>query len=141
MHTLVKVSGFRGKTTVVLTLAALLLVMSGAAGFGSDSASARAIFSNCLVDDSNGNQLQFDKTTGSYTFTNCGDFTLSGVGTVTIKGSTITLKHVAADRRLYAEVDETIKKGSASLAVYPSGVLRTIMDRNTVGDICGCWTM
>jgi hypothetical protein len=139
MHTLVKVSGFRGKTTVVLTLLALLLMMSGVAGFG--GASAKAIPSNCIVDDSNGNQLQFDKTTGAYTFTNCGNFTLSGVGTVTIKGSTITLKHVSSDRRLYAEVDETNKKGSASLAVYPSGVLRTIMDRNTVGDVCGCQAM
>lgn len=141
MHTLVKVNGFRGKTTVVLILVALLLMMSGATGFGANSANAKAIFSNCIVDDSNGNQLQFDKTTGAYTFTHCGDFTLSGVGTVTIKGSTITLKHVAADRRLYAEVDETNKKGSASLAVYPSGVLRTIMDRNTVGDVCGCQAM
>ena len=141
MHTLVKVNGFRGKTTVVLTLLALLLMLSGVAGFGADSASAKAIPSNCIVDDSNGNQLQFDKTTGAYTFTDCGNFTLSGVGTVTIKGSTITLKHVASDRRLYAEVDETNKKGSASLAVYPSGVLRTIMDRNTVGDVCACQTM
>lgn len=141
MHTLVKVSGFRGKTTVVLTLVALLLMMSGVVGFGSDSASAKAVFSNCIIDDSNGNQLQFDKTTGAYTFTNCGNFTLSGVGTVTIKGSTITLKHVASDRRLYAEVDETNKKGSASLAVYPGGVLRTIMDRNTANDMCGCLAM
>jgi hypothetical protein len=116
-------------------------MMSGVRGFGSDSASAKAVFSNCIVDDSNGNQLQFDKTTGAYTFTNCGNFTLSGVGTVTIKGSTITLKHVATVRRLYAEVDETNTKGSASLAVYPSGVLRTIMDRNTVGDVCGCQAM
>lgn len=92
MHTLVKVNGFRGKTTVVLTLLALLLMLSGVAGFGADSASAKAIPSNCIVDDSNGNQLQFDKTTGAYTFTDCGNFTLSGVGTVTIKGSTITLK-------------------------------------------------
>ena len=82
MHTLVKVSGFRGKTTVVLTLVAPLLMMSGVKGFGSDSASATSIFSNCIVDDSNGNQLQFDKTTGVYTFTNCGNFTLSGVGTL-----------------------------------------------------------
>jgi len=141
MHTLVKVSGFRGKTTVVLTLVALLLMMSGVTGFGTGSASANGVFSTCIVDDSNGNQLQFDKTSGAYTFTNCGGFTLSGTGTVTIKGSTITLKHVASDRRLYAEVDETNKKGSASLVVYPSGVLRTIIDRNTVGDVCGCQAM
>jgi|GEM_PF-1696706 len=141
MHTLVKVSGFRVKTTAVLTLVALLLMMSAVPGFGSGSASAKAVFSNCIVDDSNGNQLQFDKTTGAYTFTNCGNFTLSGVGTVTVKGSTVTLKHVAGDRRLYAEVDETNKKGSASLAVYPGGVLRTIMDRNTANDICGCQAM
>lgn len=141
MHTLVKVSGFRGKTTVVLALAALLLMMSGVAGFGTGSAGADGAFSNCLVDDSNGNRLQFDKATGTYNFTKCGSFILLGVGTVTIKGSTITLKHVASDRRLYAEVDETNKKGSASLAVYPGGVLRTIMDRNTVGDVCGCQAM
>ena len=141
MHTLVKVSGFRWKTTAVLTLAALLLMMPGVTGFGTGSASANGVFSNCIVDDSNGNQLQFDKTSGAYTFTNCAGFTLSGTGTVTIKGSTITLRHVASDRRLYAEVDETNKKGSASLAVYPSGVLRTIIDRNTVGDVCGCQAM
>ena len=138
MHTLVKVSGFRGKTTVMLTLVALLLMMSGVAGFGTGSAGAEGAFSNCIVDDSNGNRLQFDKGTGTYFFTNCGSFILQGVGTVTIKGSTVTLKHVAGDRRLYAEVDEANKRGSSSVAVYPSGVLRTIMDRNTVGDVCGC---
>jgi hypothetical protein len=138
MHTLAKVSGFRWKTTAALTLAALLLMMPGVTRFGSGSASANGDPSIFLVDDSNGNQLQFDKDTGAYRFTNCNLFLLIGVGTVTIKGSTVTLKHIAAGRRLYAEVDEAGKKGSASVWAVSDGFVRTIIDRNTVGDVFGC---
>lgn len=138
MHFLARRSGLRGTTSVGLTLLALLMMIAGLVAYGTNSANAKAVPSNCLVDDSNGNQIQFDKATGAYTFTNCGSFTLSGIGTVTIKGSVITLVHVASDRRLYASVDESAKKGNASLATYSGGVLRTILDRNTVGDVCGC---
>jgi hypothetical protein len=98
MESFVEWSGLRGKTLVGLTLVALLMMISGLVGHGTNNASASVIASNCIVDDSNGNQLQFDKVTGAYTFTNCGSFTLSGIGKVTIKGSQITLVHVASDR-------------------------------------------
>src|SRR5262249_9066040 len=54
----------------------------------------------CIVDDSNGNQLTFDATTGAYTFTDCKGFTLTGTGRVTVKGCTVSLQHIAADRRV-----------------------------------------
>lgn len=92
----------------------------------------------CIVDDSNRNQLQFTLSTGAYTFTNCTSFTATGFGIVTIKGSTVTLTHNTTDRRLTANVDFGAQRASASLQMPPSSAVRTIADRNTANDICGC---
>src|SRR5512132_2432713 len=54
----------------------------------------------CLQDDSNkGNVVLFEPATGNYTFCCNGVIAASGKGTVTIKGSVITLQHYPGNLR------------------------------------------
>jgi hypothetical protein len=92
----------------------------------------------CIVDDSNHNQLQVDPTTGAYTFTDCASFTLTGTGVVTTMGCTVVLQHVAPDRRVLAKIDLCGKRATASAQTYSPSILKTITDRNTANDVCGC---
>ena len=92
----------------------------------------------CLVDDSNQNQIQFDST-GSYTFTNCAGFSLSGQGVFTTRGLLTTLRDVKSDRRLELNIDNSAKKASAGLQIFaPQPKVFTINDRNITNDVCGC---
>ena len=102
-------------------------------------ASCGVTFDVCLQDDSNGNLLRFNTTTGEYLFTRCGTgFMLGGTGTVTIKGSIVTLQHNAADRKVLAQIDNAMKNGKASVQVFSLGTTFTITDRNTTNDTCAC---
>ncbi|HKQ04864.1 MAG TPA: choice-of-anchor X domain-containing protein [Blastocatellia bacterium] len=93
----------------------------------------------CVQDDSNGNMLQFNTGTGDYQFTRCSSgFSLTGTGVVTIKGSIITLQHNAADRRVLAQVDNSVKNGKASVQVFSLGTTFTVTDRNTTNNTCSC---
>lgn len=92
----------------------------------------------CLQDDSNGNLLQFSSTTGEYLFTNCAGITLSGHGSLVIRGNTITLQHNGPDRRVLARIDGSVNKGTASIQVFPQGMTFTIVDRNTGNNNCAC---
>jgi len=92
----------------------------------------------CVKDDSNGNQLTFDPNTGVYTFTNCSSFTLTGTGVVTVKGCTVSFLHVAADRRVVAKVELCTKRATSCAQTYSPAVIKTIADRNTADDVCGC---
>ncbi|HLG13657.1 MAG TPA: hypothetical protein VJH03_03905 [Blastocatellia bacterium] len=92
----------------------------------------------CIVDDSNGNQLSFDLSTGAYTFTNCMAFNLTGTGKVTISGCIVTLEHIALDRRVVARIDFGAKRATASARTYSPAMLKTISDRNTANNVCGC---
>jgi uncharacterized delta-60 repeat protein len=96
------------------------------------------LFDVCLQDDSNGNILQLNLTTGDYRFTRCGGLTLSGTGALTKKGSTITLQHNAPDRRVLVRLDTGINNGTASLQHFSSGMTFTIIDRNTANNSCSC---
>ena len=56
-----------------------------------------------LVNPSNGNLLLFKSTTGDYQFTRCGSgIVLSGKGTVTKRGSLVTLQDATAGRKVLA---------------------------------------
>jgi uncharacterized delta-60 repeat protein len=110
---------------------------------GSNFALARydagtSVFEHCLQDDSNGNRLQFNSTTGEYLFTNCNGLTLGGTGTIIRRGSTITLQHNSSDHRLLATLDLGTHRASASLQSFASGRTFTISDRNTTDNACAC---
>lgn len=96
-------------------------------------------FDMCLQDDSNGNLLQFNSTTGEYQFTKCrSGLVLSGTGSLTTRGSIITLQDYATDRRVLARIDGSVNKGTASIQVFSQGTTFTIMDRNTTNNTCTC---
>jgi uncharacterized delta-60 repeat protein len=98
------------------------------------------VFDICLQDDSSGSFLQFNSTTGEYVFTNCRGLTLGGTGSLTKKGSLITLQQNGPDRRLLAQIDRSVNRGSATLQVFSPGSTFTIIDRNTLNDTCSCPT-
>jgi len=96
------------------------------------------VFDVCIQDESNGNLLQINSSTGDYQFTNCGGLTLGGSGSIIKRGGTITLQHYAADRVVLAKVDTAVNKATASLRFLPTGMTFTITDRNTTNNTCGC---
>jgi hypothetical protein len=95
-------------------------------------------FDICLRDDSNSNLLQLNSTTGSYQFTNCAGVILGGIGVLNKKGSTLTLQHNSADKKVMVQVDSSLKRATASLQISSSGRTFTIIDRNITDNICAC---
>jgi hypothetical protein len=92
----------------------------------------------CIQDDSSGNLLQINTTTGEYQFTNCGGLIVGGTGTLTRRGSQITLQHNAADRRVIATIDTSTNKATASLQLFAQGRTFSISDRNITNNTCAC---
>lgn len=123
----------RGTTTVTCTA-------KDAANNSASCSFSVVVFDVCLQDDSSRDTLFFDSQTGAYAFFRCGagGFTLSGTGSVFVKGGIITLEHNPGDRRVLAKLDTTQKKGTASLQVLNTGKTYTIADRNTGDNLCSC---
>jgi len=123
----------RGTTTVTCTA-------KDAANNSASCSFSLVVFDVCLQDDSTRDTLFFDSQTGAYAFFRCGaaGFTMSGTGGVLIRGGIITLEHNAGDRKLVAKLDNTLKKGTASLQVLITGKTYTIADRNTDDNSCSC---
>jgi hypothetical protein len=93
-----------------------------------------------LQDDSSGDALRINSTTGDYHFIRCGanGLSLTGRGAVSKRGCLIALQQTAPDRRMQAQVDTCIKKGNASLQLLSAGVTFTIADRNTTNNSSSC---
>jgi hypothetical protein len=100
--------------------------------------SDRPPFDVCLQDESNGNRLQFNSSTGDYQFTNCQGITIGGTGLLTKRGCLLTLQVNGPDRRLLARSDTCMGSGIASIQLLSQGTTFTIMDRNTANDTCAC---
>jgi hypothetical protein len=97
------------------------------------------ILDTCIQDDSNGNLLELNSTTGDYHFTVCANgIVTGGTGALIVKGSLITLQHYASDRRVLAKIDNSVKKATASIQVFALGNTFTIADRNTMNNTCVC---
>jgi hypothetical protein len=95
-------------------------------------------FDLCLQDESNGNILLLNSITGSYQFTNCRGFTISGIGTITVRGCLVTLQVNGSDRRVLARIDTCAKTGTTSIQVLSQGMTLSIIDRNTSNNTCTC---
>ncbi len=109
---------------------------------GSDFALARfngdgPSFDTCIQDDGSGNIFQFNSTTGDYQFTNCSGLTISGTGSVTSRGSLITLEHNGSDRRVLARITSA-NRGSATIQILSPRRTFIITDRNTANNTCAC---
>ena len=96
------------------------------------------LYDLCVQDDGSGSQLQVNTTTGEYQFTNCGGLTIGGTGTVTKRGSTITLQHTSGDRRVTATIDTASGKATATLQLFAQGRTFSITDRNINNNTCAC---
>ncbi|HXG93318.1 MAG TPA: HYR domain-containing protein [Blastocatellia bacterium] len=89
-----------------------------------------SVFDVFLKDDGDsGKTLMFNSVTGDYVF-QCGSMTLTGRGSVVIKGGEITLTHNAADRRVLGRVLAATRIGTASLQSPPGTSACTILDRD-----------
>jgi uncharacterized repeat protein (TIGR01451 family) len=95
-------------------------------------------FNLCLQDDSSGSILQVNSITGDYLFTNCQGVTVSGRGSITVKGSIATLQDSPSDRRILARVDSSVMKGTATIQLFSPAITFTITDRNTADNTCTC---
>jgi len=95
-------------------------------------------FDICIQDDSNGNLLQLNSSTGDYQLTNCSGVSIVGTGTLSKKGSTFTLQDNALDRRLLAKIDTSVHRGTATIQVFSLGITLTVVDRNTSNNTCSC---
>lgn len=95
-------------------------------------------FDLCLQDDSSGNLLQINTTTGAYQFTNCTGLTIGGTGTLAKRGNQITLQHNASDRRVMASIDSSTKRAIASIQLLSQGQTFSITDRNITNNTCAC---
>jgi len=110
------------------------------AGFNSDAfVSKLSMFDLCLQDDSNGNWLLVNTSTGDYLFTACrGGVALSGNAVITRKGCLISLQVSGPDRRLLARIDTCLKTGTATMQIVSQGASFTILDRNITNNTCKC---
>jgi uncharacterized delta-60 repeat protein len=96
-------------------------------------------FDLCLQDDTSGDTLRINSITGEYQFTRCSTgFMVGGMGTLIKTGSILTLQHYAVDRRVFARIDTSQNRGSASIQLSSLGVTLQITDRNTSNNTCAC---
>ncbi len=96
------------------------------------------VFDLCLQDESNGNILLVNSTTGEYQFNNCRGTTLTGIGSLSRKGCLVTLQVNGPDRRILARIDTCSKTGNASIQLLSQGSSFSILDRNTANNTCAC---
>jgi hypothetical protein len=100
-------------------------------------------FDTCLVDNTTGNLLQWNSTTGAYKFTRCSDgFMITGTGVVKLVNGVQTLTDFKTDRRLSAGFNTGQLTGNATIYVQVvQGVWQSfrIVDTNP-NAVCACPT-
>jgi hypothetical protein len=95
------------------------------------------VFDVCLQDDSDASRVVLvNSSTGDYRFC-CGGTTYSGRGTVSVRGSIVTLEDNSDGLRVSVKVHRGIA-GTASLHSPPGKPLCIIRDRNTADNLCAC---
>ena len=95
-------------------------------------------FDICVQDEDGGGLLQISSTTGDYLFSDCAAFTITGTGTVSIRGCNIALNHTTSDRRIIAKVNSCSNRATASIQSFSDGSRINITDRNTANNSCAC---
>jgi len=123
----------RGKKSVFLIVSAVVLVALA----GSFSQGTPITYDTCLQDDSSGYSMQVNTTTGDYKFKRCDTgLTVTGLGTLTVQGSTYSLQDNPSDRRVVANWTAG-GAGTASLQLPPGTTVITISDHDITNNNCG----
>jgi len=101
-------------------------------------------FNTCIQDDSTGNILRFNSTTGEYQFQDCvKGITLSGRGTLVRTACTVELEDNGPDpkrpdRRIRASVSTCTQRASASVFIVSSNKTFDIADTSILDNSCQC---
>ena len=96
-----------------------------------------ANFDACLQDDSNGNLLQVNLTTGDYQFSVCRkNFTITGRGTVRVRGCKTEFHAIESGRNITALINTCSNVANAT--VQAQGRTFTIVDTNLTNNTCSC---
>lgn len=98
-------------------------------------------FNFCLQSDSGDNIFQFNSITGAYTFTQCSTGTvISGTGTVTANGCTVTLVQNTGTQFVNATVNTCTHSGSAKVQQLSNKLVKSynINDPDTTNNTCAC---
>jgi hypothetical protein len=126
---------FLGTTTVVCNV----FDREMNSDFCSFTVTVNRAFSDCLQDDARpGNVVLFDRSTGSYSFCCDGTAVASGVGTVRVRGSVITLQDYSRTRRVLIIVNLAANRGNASAQAPPGTLACTIADKDLSNNTCRC---
>ncbi|MBI3652834.1 MAG: hypothetical protein HY231_17560 [Acidobacteria bacterium] len=98
------------------------------------------VYNECLQDDSNrGYIVRFNASTGAYEFTTCANgVTVASTGTVSVKGSVITIQEATSTRRMVLKLDRSTRRGTASLQIVTPAKEYVISDRNYTDNTCTC---
>ncbi|MBM3881141.1 MAG: DUF11 domain-containing protein [Verrucomicrobia bacterium] len=94
------------------------------------------VFDRCLQDDTTGDQLAFNSTTGQYRLTRGNGEIFSGTATLAMNGSILTLRHATQDRLFTADLDTDTQRGQASLDTPRGSPRLRIADSNTANNAC-----
>lgn len=99
------------------------------------------VFDACVQDDASaGTSIVLNTKTGEYIFC-CGGVKYSGTGIMTVRGSTYTLQHNTADRRVQVTMDTATNRATASYQRLGTGAATcTVNDRDIRDNTCPCVT-
>jgi hypothetical protein len=92
-----------------------------------------------IQDDYNAALLKVNTATGEYVFTSCRKgITLSGTGTITVRGCKLDLQSVNADHRLSATVNTCTHVGTATVKSFTTGKVFWVLDSDMSNDTGVC---
>jgi hypothetical protein len=101
-------------------------------------------FDLCLQDDTSHDYLRLNTVTGQYTIKRCiagpKAVDITGTGTVSTNGNTISFQHFTTDRFISATINTSTHTGSASVKLRQgfSVISFFINDSNTQNNTCSC---
>jgi hypothetical protein len=138
-----------GATTATLTItptpsqsgSQYRAVFTNPCGTATTTTATLTVLDTCLKDNSTGNLLQWNSTTGQYKFTRCSDgFMITGTGVVRLVNGIQMLTDFKSDRRMSAGFNTGQRTGNATIyLMVVQGVWQTfqIVDTNPAA-VCKC---
>ena len=97
-----------------------------------------AVFNLCLQDNSNpGNVVLVNTSTGAYRFCCNGVLVASGIGTLNIRGCTVSISGSSNNKIVQITVDGASMRGTAAIK-QGGGILCIISDSNLANNTCVC---